>query len=58
MKLEKNNTYLVWEYEPGEWLEMKYVGFNKLQNEHIFVSIKDHEVFMYISEEDVESEVK
>jgi len=57
-KLKKGETYMVWEPGMNEWLEMEYVGFNKLTDDHIFKSTQENNFYMYVNDSDVEDEVK
>ena len=57
-QFKRGEIYQVWEPGMDEWIKMKYVGFNRLTDDYIFVSPSDNEVWMFVSESDVEEEVK
>lgn len=49
----KGKIYLIWEPGMNEWIQMGYVGYNKLTGDYIFVSPDDNEMYIHVNEEEV-----
>lgn len=56
-KLVKDEEYAVRDPFMCEWLVMKYMGYNKLEDKHIFVSKTDDEVLLMFETENVDGNV-